>query len=336
MEVLDLARWCIAFLVRSTFRLYRDLTTTWADPDSTLFWPYFLVFLFWAGMAFRYTYDGYGLRNFFEFCFPKSIYLHRSTAADAQIFLLNRFLFLPARLLRGFAAPILAAWALGLELGAPLKEFPLDPITSLAYLAVWLAAAELAYYGQHRAFHQIPVLWEFHKVHHSAEVLTPLTVFRKHPMCEMTSALCVAVVRGSLLVAIVLVSGGEFHAVHLFTFDFFDMVFRATGSHLRHSHIWWAWGPRISHLFLSPAQHQIHHSYDPRHVNKNFGEMLAIWDWMFGSLYVAGKQKEDLDFGLGYEDHGITNAATAYLVPLRNVGRMAVAGLRRPDLPAHP
>ena len=31
-------------------------------------------------------------------------------------------------------------------------------------------------------FHKIPALWEFHKVHHSAEVMTPLTELRQHPV----------------------------------------------------------------------------------------------------------------------------------------------------------
>ena len=273
-------------------------------------------------------YQGRGLGNFFRFCFPKETYLHRSTSTDLQLFFLNRFLWLPARLLKGFGAPALAAWLLGLEVGAPLTEFPLDPWTSLIFWALWLAGAELGYYISHRACHQVPVLWELYKVHHSAEVLTPLTLWRKHPVFEMASAICVAIVRGCFLAAVVVVAGGEFHAVHLFAFNLYDVLYRAAGQHVRHSHIWWAWGPRLSHVFLSPAQHQIHHSSDPKHLNKNFGEMYAIWDWLFGSLYVAG-EKEDLEFGLGYEDHGITNAATAYYVPLRNIGRMVVASVRR-------
>jgi len=43
----------------------------------------------------------------------------------------------------------------------------------------------------------------------------------------------------------------------------------------------------------------------------------------------VAREKEELRFGLGYPDHGITNALTAYLVPIRNVGRMLVAGLRQ-------
>jgi sterol desaturase/sphingolipid hydroxylase (fatty acid hydroxylase superfamily) len=161
-------------------------------------------------------------------------------------------------------------------------------------------------------------------------VLTPLTLFRKHPVFEMGSAVGIAVVRGVLMVEMVLLTGGEFHAVHLFAFNIYDMMFRAAGEHVRHSHIWWAWGPRISHFFHSPAQHQIHHSCDPKHINKNFGEILAVFDWMFGSLYVAGKQKEELQFGLGYQN-GMTNALAAYFIPFRQIGRMAAARLRRWD-----
>jgi sterol desaturase/sphingolipid hydroxylase (fatty acid hydroxylase superfamily) len=332
--LLALAKWCNAFLAQSTLQFHRFLATAFTDPDSLLFWPYFLVFFFWAALAFRLNYQGRGLRSFLRFCFPAKVYLHRSTATDIEIFVLNRFLLLPSRLLKGFAAPALAASVLGLSVGDPLTAFPLDPYTSLAYWAVWLAGAELGYYAAHRAFHQIPFLWEFHKVHHSAEVLTPITLFRKHPVFEMGSALGIAVVRGCLLVVMVLVTGGEFHAVHLFAFNIYDMLFRAAGEHLRHSHIWWAWGPRTSHFFLSPAQHQIHHSSHPRHLNKNYGEILAIWDWMFGSLYVARKQKEDLAFGLGYPDHGLTNVLTAYFVPFRNIARMAVASLRRQQRPS--
>jgi sterol desaturase/sphingolipid hydroxylase (fatty acid hydroxylase superfamily) len=328
--LLDFGQGCYGFLEQSAVELFRFLTTTWTDPDSLLFWPYFLVFFFWAWLAFRRNYQGHGIRNFFEFVFPRKIYLHRSSATDLQIFLLNRFLLAPHRLLKGFASPALAAWVLGLNPGDPLEAFPLDPWTSLLFWAVWLAAAELGYYLQHRAFHQIPWLWEFHKVHHSAEVMTPLTLFRKHPVFEMGTGLSVAIVRGLLLVEIVLLTGGEFHAVHLFAFNIYDMMFRAAGEHLRHSHIWWAWGPRISHFFLSPAQHQVHHSYDARHIDKNFGEILAVWDWLFGTLYVAGRQREELKLGLGYEDHGLDNALAAYFVPFRNIGRKAIASLRRP------
>ncbi len=57
---------------------------------------------------------------------------------------------------------------------------------SLAVTAVTIVltflAIELGYWTAHFAMHRIPALWEFHKVHHSAEVLTPLTEWRQHPL----------------------------------------------------------------------------------------------------------------------------------------------------------
>jgi sterol desaturase/sphingolipid hydroxylase (fatty acid hydroxylase superfamily) len=327
-ELSAIAAWCGALLDQLGPQFYRLLKNAWMSPASSGYWVYALAFLFWAALAFHYNYRGHGLSNFLKFCFPKRIYFHRSTFLDVQLFLLNAFLQLPARLLDGFGAPIVAVWLLGLDAGAPLEPFPLDPWTSLIFWAVWLAAAELGYYISHFSCHHIPFLWEFHKVHHSAEVLTPLTLWRKHPVFDGLTAICIAIVRGCMLAGIVGIIGGSFHAVHLFAFSLYAVLYRLAGQHIRHSHIWWAWGPRISHIFISPAQHQIHHSCDPKHINKNFGEIFAIWDWLFGSLYVA-REKEDLEFGLGYPDHGITNVLAAYLVPIRNVGRMLVAGLRR-------
>jgi hypothetical protein len=49
---------------------------------------------------------------------------------------------------------------------------------------------------------------------------------------------------------------------------------------------------------MSPAHHQIHHSSDPIHFNKNLGSCLAVWDWLFGTLYVPGKAREKLSFGV--------------------------------------
>jgi sterol desaturase/sphingolipid hydroxylase (fatty acid hydroxylase superfamily) len=59
----------------------------------------------------------------------------------------------------------------------------------------------------------------------------------------------------------------------------------------------------VEHVLNSPAQHQIHHSDAPKHVNKNFGINLSLWDWMFGTLYVTTSKPETLRFGTGEADH---------------------------------
>ena len=49
---------------------------------------------------------------------------------------------------------------------------------------------------------------------------------------------------------------------------------------------------------MSPAHHQIHHSRNPAHFNKNLGSCLALWDWMFGTLYIPAAKREPLEFGV--------------------------------------
>jgi len=75
------------------------------------------------------------------------------------------------------------------------------------------------------------------------------------------------------------------------------VVFNILGANLRHSHIWLDYGPIVDRLLISPAQHQIHHSRAPEHRDRNLGEIFAVWDWMFGTLYVP-RQREQLEFGL--------------------------------------
>jgi sterol desaturase/sphingolipid hydroxylase (fatty acid hydroxylase superfamily) len=57
------------------------------------------------------------------------------------------------------------------------------------------------------------------------------------------------------------------------------------------------WG----YLILSPAHHQIHHSRDPAHFNRNLGSVLAIWDWLFGTLEIPPERNPKLVFGAEYD-----------------------------------
>ena len=326
LELSAFARSCNEYLVHNTYRALGSLKGQWMRPESAFWWPYIGTILLWGGLAFKKTYKGRGILNFLRFCFPKEIYFHRSTATDVQVYFMNLFFRVPTLLLSGFSATVVAVALLGLDWNEA-KEYPLGPWASIPFWVVWLLTAELGYYIAHRLYHQIPFFWEFHKVHHSAEVLTPITVLRKHPMFDMATGISTAVVRGVIFAGLASAFSLEFSAAHVFGLNLYKGLFHFFGKHLRHTHIWWAWGPRISHIFISPAQHQIHHSYDPKHINKNYGQILALWDWVFGSLYVAG-EKENLNFGLG-EEHGMTNGVAAYLIPFRNIGRMATASFRR-------
>ena len=99
--------------------------------------------------------------------------------------------------------------------------------------------------------------------------------------------------------------------------------------HLQHTHIWIAFRGVLGRIFVSPAHHQIHHSTNPIHFNKNLGSCLAIWDWLFGTLHVPAKMREKLTFGVepAYPDaHTITGE---FLSPFGRAFNVMVGWVRR-------
>jgi sterol desaturase/sphingolipid hydroxylase (fatty acid hydroxylase superfamily) len=126
---------------------------------------------------------------------------------------------------------------------------------------------------------------------------------------------------------------GEIEIVAVGTVNAGYFLFNAMGANLRHSHIWLSYGPVLEHVLISPAQHHVHHSMNPKHYNKNYGEVFAIWDLMFGTLYVL-RAHEDLVFGLA-DKHGqrieqpYPNLRTALLDPFGDSWRALFKGTSR-------
>ncbi|MDX1265881.1 MAG: sterol desaturase family protein [Oceanisphaera sp.] len=158
--------------------------------------------------------------------------------------------------------------------------------------------ADVVHYWVHRAFH-CRWLWEFHKVHHSAEVMVPATASRIHVVEKVAEKLVKGVFIGAYVGIFYYLCGGSVSKYTLFGSSYLVLLFNSLAANLRHTHIWLSFGPVIEHVINSPAQHQIHHSNDPRHFNRNFATNLSLWDWMFGTLYVTGWQPEPLTFGAG-------------------------------------
>jgi len=174
---------------------------------------------------------------------------------------------------------------------------------------------DIAKYLVHRALHRIPVLWCFHKVHHSAETLTPLTVYRTHPVEGIIFAFRATLVQGATIAAFFFFFGDRVELLTVLGVNIILFAFNAAGSNLRHSHVWISYGRHLERFLISPAQHQIHHSVDPRHIDKNYGAILALWDWIGGSLVLAGA-RETLQFGLQKETQHKHNLRMAYLTPI--------------------
>ena len=181
---------------------------------------------------------------------------------------------------------------------------------------------DLSKYIVHRCMHRWQFLWAFHKVHHSAETMTPITVYRVHPEESIIYGLRGSIVIGAVIGIFAYCFGiDNFSLATLLGVNLFSFIFNVAGANLRHSHIEIAYWPWLEKIFISPAQHQLHHSIENKHFNKNYGAMLAVWDWLFGSLHFS-ETGEKLKFGLRPNEASATNIVQIYLRPFIDVYRL--------------
>jgi sterol desaturase/sphingolipid hydroxylase (fatty acid hydroxylase superfamily) len=120
------------------------------------------------------------------------------------------------------------------------------------------------------------------------------------------------------------------------------VVFTYLIAHLHHTHVWIPFTGFWGKVLISPAHHQIHHSTNPVHFNKNMGSVLAIWDWLFGTLHIPAKNRERLTFGLGdgeVTEHTVTQELFRPVHALAELSGATASPARRSatdDAPARP
>ncbi len=269
-------------------------------------------------------------RGFWRWFFDRRIWLHPSSGTDLKLFLADRLVALTG-VFNAVALASLVAVAIAAALSGP--EAPATRWSGIWVGLILFAASDFSTYWVHRVFHVTARLWPFHAVHHSAEVLTPVTVARKHPLYTLISSLARGLFTGLIQGLLLAFFVGGVEPATVLGLNGFYFLFNLAGANLRHSHVWLAFPGWLEHILISPAQHQIHHSVDPRHYNSNYGEALAIWDWMFGSLILSAGQ-EGIRFGLTEKPGGPVvqkhpTLGAALLVPFRE----ALAPHRRPARP---
>lgn len=261
-----------------------------------------------------------GLRGFLRYCFPRRIWRNRSTWVDVQVGFVNHvYAYAAANLFWRFTGAAVAAW-ITTWLTALFGPSPFGAqwgVGSLLVFTVLMSmAADFGYFLFHWASHRIPPLWEIHKLHHSAEVLSPLTAARVHPFERIVMGPIRALTTGIVLAPAVYLYAGEATILTFLGLDAMAVLFNMLGHVLHHSHVWVYYGPVIGRVIVSPAQHQIHHSALPQHIDRNFAEHWALWDWMFGTLYLP-KGRETLKFGLaGVAEQPHGNVVAAYARPV--------------------
>src|SRR4051794_11139456 len=161
----------------------------------------------------------------------------------------------------------LAAEAKGWSL---FNATPLPPWMEVAAPVVLL---DLAIYGQHVAFHAVPVLWRLHRMHHADLEFDVTTGVRFHPVEIVLSMLI-------KFAAIVLLGAP---AVGVLVFE---VLLNAT-SMFNHGNV--RLHARVDRvlrwLVVTPEMHRVHHSVERRETDSNFGFNLPWWDRLFGTYW---------------------------------------------------
>jgi len=145
-------------------------------------------------------------------------------------------------------------------------------------IIVSLIVLDLFDYFWHRANHRVPLLWRFHKAHHSDNAMDVTTALRFHPteliVSGMVKALWV-VIWGPTVVAWFLFEGlislcAQFHHSNI---DFPDKLERV-----------------LSWVIVTPRFHTSHHAVDRTYGDANFSTIISIWDRLFGTYSQAPSQ----------------------------------------------
>ncbi len=171
---------------------------------------------------------------------------------------------------------------------------------AILYTIIIFVVSDLSRYWLHRLMHSIPSLWVFHKVHHSAEVLNPATFYRIHPVENLLFGLRYAIVIGGVTGIFVYLFGANIRSLDILGANALLFIFNFLGGNLRHSHIELSYPTVLEKIFISPRQHQLHHTY--HFTRYNYGGYLAIWDTIFGTLKVTADAKPS-PYGLGEKEN---------------------------------
>jgi sterol desaturase/sphingolipid hydroxylase (fatty acid hydroxylase superfamily) len=137
---------------------------------------------------------------------------------------------------------------------------------------VWVLAfivIDFAGYWNHRLSHHINIFWNQHVIHHSSEEFNLACALRQS-ISNLVGYFAIL-----LIPAAILGVPNEVIAIlaplHLFAQFWY---------HTQHiGKMGW-----LEYIFVTPSQHRVHHAINPEYIDKNLGQILSIWDRIFGTF----------------------------------------------------
>jgi sterol desaturase/sphingolipid hydroxylase (fatty acid hydroxylase superfamily) len=132
--------------------------------------------------------------------------------------------------------------------------------------------ADLVQYSTHRAYHEVPVLWRLHAVHHSVKSIDLLAGSRQH-ILEL-------LITRTLVLAPIFVLGFSKEVIDTYIVIVgFQAVFN-------HANVSVRLGP-LRYVIVTPNFHHWHHSQDDEGIDRNYAAHFAFIDHAFGTAHRA-------------------------------------------------
>lgn len=160
----------------------------------------------------------------------------------------------------------------------------------------WPACAALTFvlfdlwmYAWHRANHQMPFLWRFHRVHHTDPAMDSTTALRFHPgeILLSTLANCLVLMALGMSLGMLVLYKTLMVLVILFHHSNLDVPARLDAA--------------LRRLIVPPSMHRVHHSAVRAETDSNYGTVFSLWDRLFRSFRLRD-DPEAIRFGIGAYD----------------------------------
>lgn len=186
----------------------------------------------------------------------------------------------------------LGAAAYGAAVYADVAGFGLFNMVAVPFwleMLVALVLLDLAIWSQHVASHAIPWFWRLHRVHHADLDLDVTSGLRFHPGEILLSLVWKAAIVVLLGIDpwIVVIYEAALNAAALFTHANIVLPARLDAA--------------LRLIICTPDMHRIHHSVIRDETDSNYGNILSVWDRLFGT-YRREARGGDAGIVLGLPD----------------------------------
>lgn len=306
------------------FRIILTPINLFNSEHTRIYWPYLLTSFVLAIVVVFLQVRKNKKNRVLKRLFHRRYCLNHSAFIDYKFFLINTMLFAAGI---GFLSLSIQGVTkffhniLIYNFGMRKIDFELGFFSNvIVTILLWLSL-DFGRFLAHYLLHRVAFLWEFHKFHHSAEYLNPITDYRVHPVEALMFTSFGSFFAGLVMALLIYLFPNGTQQYFILNINAGVFIFNLYAN-LRHSHIWLSFPTWLSNILISPAMHQIHHGKNPDYHNKNLGIAFALWDKIFGCLYIP-KHKEKFAMGLENERReDFSKLSNIYFLPFKRAWKV--------------